>query len=134
MKKVAVLLACLLSLGGCVFQNMTKGLDALKGQNIQVAVNELGYPDGQRTMLGHTIYVWGRSEDTVLPTFNTSTTNGMIGNTPVYGTTTTTNLIPVNYNCTIQIMVDSNNIIQSWQFTGNRGGCSAYANDLKQNS
>jgi hypothetical protein len=52
-------------------------LKPLVGQDIHVAVEKLGYPDAQRTMLGDTIYVWERSHRgaVVLPTVTTTTGN-----------------------------------------------------------
>jgi hypothetical protein len=130
MKEAIVLLVLTLCLSGCVARHMNEGLNKLLGQNVQVAIDHVGYPDTQRTMLGHTIYVWGRSQSGVMPIFNSGTTTGMIGDAPVSTTTTSTDFVPVNYNCTIQLAVDSDQIIKSMQWAGNAGGCSPYAKAL----
>ena len=101
MKRIVALLLAVISLSGCVGQHMDEGLSNLVGQNISVAVARLGYPDSKREMMGDTIYVWGRSQNSVMPMSNTSTTTGMVGGAPVYGTTTSTSYVPVNYNCSI---------------------------------
>jgi hypothetical protein len=130
MKKLVVLVVVAFTLSGCVSQRMNEGLNNLMGQNIQVAVDRLGYPDGQRTMLGDTIYVWSASHNTMLPMSTTSMTSGSVGTLPVYGTTTNTSFVPANLNCTIQISTFPDKTIKSYQWSGNNGGCSPYANAL----
>jgi hypothetical protein len=131
MKGMVIAIIASLSLCGCVAQRMDEGLRALLGQDIHEAVRRLGYPDAQRKMSGDTIYVWGTSRDEVLPMSTTSTTSGMVGSAPVYGTTTSTELVPANFNCKIELAVDSNSIIKNFRYTGNAGGCAAYARALK---
>ena len=132
MNRLLCVILCVILLNGCVSQNMTKGLNNLVGKHIRAAVERLGYPDAKREMLGDTIYLWGKSQNTVVPMSSVSTTTGSIGSYPMYGTTTSTNYVPVNYNCTIQIIVDSNEIIKSWSWSGNMGGCSSYATALTE--
>lgn len=131
MKRPILMVGVVICLTGCVEQNMNDGLRQLKGQNISVAVAKLGYPDTQRTMLGDVIYVWTSSHDTTLFLPSTATTSGTVGNTPVYGTTTTTEAVPANFNCTIQMATDASGQIKSTQWSGNMGGCEPYANALK---
>lgn len=130
MKRTALLVIIAIDLTGCVEQHMNEGLRALVGQDIQMAVNRLGYPDGKREILGKTIYVWSASHSAVLPMASTSTTYGQIGGVPVYGTSTNMNFVPANFNCTIQLAVGSNNTIETWQWSGNMGGCQPYARAL----
>jgi hypothetical protein len=131
MKSMLALVVVALSLCGCVAQHMNEGLADLMGQNIKVAVGRLGYPDGQRTMLGDTIYVWAASHNTVMPMTTTNLTRGMVGSVPFSGTTTNTDFVPVNLNCTIQLATDASGTIKSYQWSGNMGGCSPYASALK---
>jgi len=131
MNRIVALLVLSLGLGGCVSQNMNEGLQSLVGQDIHAAVARLGYPSGQREILGDTIYVWGSSQNSVMPLSTTNYTSGSVGGVPVYGTTTSTNLVPVNYNCNIQLAVNSQGRIKSYQWSGNMGGCAHYANALK---
>lgn len=121
-----------LALAACATRQLNEGLKGLMGQNIQTAVSRLGYPDGQRTMMGNTIYIWSGSHSAAIPLMTTSSTSGMVGGTPVYGTTTNTNWVPVNYNCTIQIATDSDGVIKSYQWSGNEGGCRQYANAISR--
>lgn len=132
MKRVSMIAVALLGLAGCVFQNMDDGLKGLVGQDVHVAISALGYPVSQRPLLGDTIYVWSTSQTFTSMTPVTSTTTGYVGTTPVQATTT--NYVPTTdtYACTIQMAVDSNNRIKSYQWQGNMGGCARYSNALKQ--
>ncbi len=131
MRRVILALIAALGLTGCVAQNLNDGLKGLMGQNIQAAVARLGYPDGQRTMLGDTIYVWSSNHSAVIPLTSTNTTVGTVGSTPVYGTTTSTEWVPANYNCTIQIATDDAGTMKRYQWNGNMGGCAQYARALR---
>ncbi|MFI4985894.1 MAG: hypothetical protein ACHQF3_00475 [Alphaproteobacteria bacterium] len=131
MRQAVLALITVLCLTGCVAQNINDGLNGLMGQNIQAAVARLGYPDAQRTMLGDTIYVWSSNHSAALPVTSTNTTVGTVGTMPVYGTTTSTEWVPVNYNCTIQIATDADGTMKHYQWSGNMGGCASYARALK---
>jgi hypothetical protein len=119
-----------LGLSGCVTSQMNGGLDYLVGLNVEAALSVLGYPDGQREMLGDTLYVWSSSHDVALPMTTTATTTGNVGGMPYYGSTTRMGYMPANFNCTIQLAVGPDKIIKSWQWNGNMGGCQPYARRL----
>jgi hypothetical protein len=133
MPRAIVLVFIVFGLSACVARNMNDGLQGLVGQNIQAAVARLGYPDGQRTILGDTIYVWSSNHSGVLPMTTMSSTSGMVGTMPVYGSTTGTAFVPVSFNCTIQIGVDANGTIKNYQWSGNNAGCRNYASALNRN-
>lgn len=132
MKKALLAVAILCGLSGCVAQNLNKGLSALIGQNIRVAVAQLGYPDSQRTMMGDTIYVWNSSHNVSLPIVNTSTTTGMVGGVPVYGTTTSMGEMNGTFECTVQLATDADGTIKNYKWSGNMGGCQQYANAVSR--
>jgi hypothetical protein len=132
MKRIFLAIAATVGLTGCVGDHMNDGLQSLVGQDIHVAVARLGYPDGQRTMLGDTIYIWSSNHSAVLPLTTTNTTTGNVGGVPVYGTQTNTNFVPMNFACTIQIATDKSGRITTWQWSGNMGGCQPYANALRR--
>lgn len=119
-------------LAACATTRLNDGLQKLMGQNIRDAVDLLGYPDGQREMMGDKIYIWSSSHDAALPLMTTSNTRGMVGNTPVYGTTTNTNWVPINFNCTVQLGTDAHGTIKNFQWSGNQDGCRAYANAVSR--
>ena len=130
---VSVMVA--VALTGCVAADMDNGLDALMGQDIHAAIGRLGYPDGQWAILGDKVYYWGLSRRFSPPVSNISTTAGMAGGTPVYGTTTSSSWLPHISNCRIQITTDQNDIIKSSRWSGWIGslsGCAPYAQALVQ--
>ncbi len=119
---VVVALLC-----GCATQQLNTGLQTLVGQNIQTAISHLGYPDGQRIVMGDTIYVWSTNRNVVMPLNTTSTTTGAVGGTPYYGTTSSMQMVPMAFQCTVQIATTSDGTIKSFQWEGNQGGCQRYA-------
>jgi hypothetical protein len=119
-------------LTGCVGQRLEKGLNSLLGQPATVAVARLGYPDGEREIMGDKIYIWSTSHQAALPVTNTSTTTGSVGGVPVYGQTTGTAWVPVTARCTIQLAVDASGQIKHYQYQGNPMGCSGYARMLNR--
>lgn len=122
-------------LPGCAFDALNKGLPYLTGKHIDAAVSALGLPNQQMQVGSYTVYVWDNRYSSTIPIYNTttSTTTGRVGTIPVYGTTTTgtINYIPVQHQCQIKLQVDTNNIIQRWEWFGNQGGCQLYANRVK---
>lgn len=124
-------------LNGCatvsVHQDMTAGLQRLVGQDIQDAIERLGYPEGQRTVAGDLVYTWhlkswegamyipraaalveGESEPAPLPT-----TPQVHGPAPFRG------------SCDIEIATGRGGRIKGYQWEGNRG-CRFFAARLLQ--
>jgi hypothetical protein len=130
-KGVIAALVGALGLSGCVTSRMNDGLSDLVGLDVDAAVAVLGYPDGQREMMGDTLYIWSSNHNVVLPMATTTTTTGNFGGVPYYGSTTGMGYMPANLNCTIQLAVGPNKVIKSWQWNGNMGGCQPYARSLR---
>lgn len=78
-----------------------------------------------------TVYGWGRNFTMNMPQYRTATTTGYVGATPYSATTGTWGSVAAQYQCDIKIAVGPNNVIKTWQYDGNIGGCSAYASALK---
>jgi hypothetical protein len=131
MRKVTIATATLLTaLVGCAtFGQLEEGLNALVGRSESEAFSAFGYPNGKQEFGADTVYVWGRSQNTTMFLPQTQTTTGYVGTTPVYGTTTSTQAIPMNFNCTIKIIVNSGRI-KTWEYDGNMGGCESYIKRL----
>jgi hypothetical protein len=121
---------CAVVLAGCAGERLNKGLSSMMGQDVRVFVAKWGYPSGKREILGDTIYTWGNASSGVVPIPQTTTTTGFAGNVPVMAITTSTSYMPVTYQCTIEVAVDQNDRMKSYQFRGNQGGCAPYANRL----
>jgi len=128
MKKFLGVLANAVCLVGCVSDHMDNRLGFLVGQNIQFAVGRLGDPDSQRTVLSDKIYVWSSSRNVTIPA--TNTTNGIVGGSSLYGTTTGTGYVAANRSCTIQLATTADGTIKSWRWSGSMGGCTQYARRL----
>ncbi len=131
MKKNSFLAITLVSiLSGCAtLGQLEDNLNVLVGHQESEVFSALGYPDGKQEFGTDTIYVWGRSQNTTLFLPQSHSTTRYIGNTPIFGTTTTTQAIPINYNCTIKVIVNSGKV-KSWEYMGNLGGCEPYIERL----
>lgn len=126
---LTIVLASLVS-GCATFAQMERGLGYLMGKNEQTAFNVLGYPNGKQQFGEDTVYYWSVSSSGALILPQSSTTYGTVGTTPVYGTTTYNQVVPVNYNCQIKLISSKDGILKSWEYNGNIGGCKNYINRL----
>lgn len=124
-------LSLILALSGCVtFGQMETGLNSLMGSSEQAAFNVLGYPSDKQQFGNDTVYTWYTNSSGTVFIPQVATTYGSVGRIPVYGTTTTTQAIPVNYNCTIKLIANDNGILHRWEYNGNIGGCRTSINRL----
>jgi hypothetical protein len=137
MRGCIVATAVAATLTGCVtFGQMDKGLASLVGEPLDTAVNVLGYPSGERTIAGRHLVQWGRSSQGFMPVVNTAQSFGTVtanGGWGTYsGTTTSTSYVPISYNCSITVQVDTADRISGYQYNGNLGGCGAYIKRLNR--
>lgn len=116
-----------LALSGCATQQLDRGLQGLLGHNIQEVVAIWGYPDAQREVMGDTVYIWSTNQNVSMPLMTSSTTTGHIGGTPVYGTTSQLQFVPMAFACTVQLAVNPDRMIKNYQWEGNQGGCRRYS-------
>jgi hypothetical protein len=112
------------------FDDMKKGLDHLNGQHIRTAISYLGYPNSQRVVAERKIYTWHNEDSGSYTVPNTNYNTGYIDGVPFNYTTTTNSTHNYNYACTIDLIVDDNERIISWQYNGDAGGCRSYSNRL----
>lgn len=107
------LLVCTAALlAGCATAQLDKGLKGLVGQNIDQAVKRLGYPTSERTTLGTKIYTWSTSFGGVIPSATSANTVGVV---------------PVNYACKVELIVDAAGTITDYDWEGDQGGCEGFA-------
>ncbi len=119
-------------LAGCAtFGQMEDGLRSLMGKSDREAFAVLGYPSAKQDFGSDTVYLWYVSQSGSVFIPQTSTTTGYVGRVPVYGTTSYTQAIPVNYNCQIKLIANRDGILRSWEYNGNIGGCEQYISRLK---
>lgn len=118
----------LMGLAGCVTsEDIHSGVNTFKGQSYKVAFAQLGFPDGENKIAGHTVYTWGNqnSGTYTVPTYQTATTyvNGQAITTKIQGSTTES----YNYQCRLALIVNSAGIVVDTKVEGNIGGCERYA-------
>lgn len=117
---------------GCAtFSQMESGLDRLVGQPIQAAFDTIGYPSGKQRYGSDTVYYWSSSHQGGMVVPTVQSTSGYVGSTPVYGTTTGSQYVPINAQCEIKIITNSSDMISKWEYNGNHAGCDAYTRRLK---
>lgn len=114
------------------FGQMEKGLDALMGKSEQTSFSVLGYPSSKQEFGGDVVYTWFLNQSGTVFVPQTSTTTGYVGRTPIYGTTTYTQAMPVNYSCVIKIIARTDGTLKTWEYNGNIGGCTPYINRLNE--
>lgn len=135
MKTTFINLFCSVALlvisAGCMsFEYMNQGLHPLVGKNVKTAFEVLGYPDGKQQFGDETVYVWSTNKSSAVLMPQTASTTGMVGLTPVYGTTTYNQAVPINYDCTIKVITGQDNIVKSCEWSGNTFGCDLYRERL----
>lgn len=127
-----IIFALTLTLGACTtLKDMDVGLNSLIGQPIQAAFARLGYPNQETAIAGRKVFLWSRNFSAPGPVSTTSTTTGMVGNTPYTSRTTNLGWEDAQYSCVIRVFTDKNNAVQSWDYDGNIGGCEGYAKRFK---
>lgn len=101
------LAAVIVALAGCVQMPgpvITKELDGLRGQPVQVAFARLGYPNNQGEIAGEKFYVWSTENTAWFPSMSTTTATGMVGVTPfTYNQNSMGGGETMNFHCTIRI-------------------------------
>lgn len=112
--------------GGCLEGRADQGLAFMVGQNIQFAVERMGYPDAKRETAGGTVLFLERrprreSAD------DGQRHHGRAGGVPAYGSTTGLDYKRGAFNCAVQMSVGADQITKSWRWSGNIAGCMGYA-------
>ncbi len=133
---LVVLLGLSFLLSACAFDQMDKGLTALRGEKIQTAFNYLGYPDTEQVIAGSKVYTWGTSysQTAIMPVTNYTSGNvyGYGGSANYHGTSTSYVPQTYNYLCILKIITDKKGVIINGQYEGNEGGCSDYGSALNK--
>ena len=84
------------------------------GKPVDAAIDGLGYPTAERTVAGRKLYTWtvGSSVPNLIP--------GPNGTLMVSGATA--------LSCTLNLEVDSLEVVKRYSYTGQLGACSAFGN------
>jgi hypothetical protein len=94
---VTLLVAPVLS--GCAFDTIKREMGSAVGQPVSAVVAHLGLPTEDKVIAGKKVYIW-------------STSNFVDG---------------TNYRCQIRAVLGDKDIIASWDYDGNLGGCQRLA-------
>ena len=120
----------MIALTGCISTRMEDGLKGLLGQDIHAATARLGYPDGERDIMGDHVYVWSTDHQGAMYLPTVQTTTGQVGGVPYSQNTYGGALVPMHAYCIIQLGTTPEGMIKTWQYHGNPAGCAGYAREL----
>lgn len=109
--KIAVFAAIAL-LAGCATQRLNSGLQKVIGEPVDVLVSAWGYPADERQIMGRTLYIWSN--------------DGGAMAVPMYGG----GVFAARLQCQVQVSVNEQRVVTSYQWSGNNGGCAPFARRL----
>ncbi|MBF0186098.1 MAG: hypothetical protein HQM06_17150 [Magnetococcales bacterium] len=127
MKKTLLMLSMSLFLVSCATTKLQNGLNGMMGSHERLLFEKIGYPDNSQKFGNDTVYSWSNrfSSGMFMPSSNS--TQGMVGRTPFMATTATTQFVPIEGSCEIQVVVSETGYIKNYNFYGNGFGCMRYA-------
>ena len=121
-----------LILAGCASVTIEEKMQPMLGQPASQVFEKLGIPDAEDVVAGRKFYVW-KTEDSgsiLLPQLNTGSVYTGYGTS----TYTYTSYVPIVYShaCKFRVFVDAKDLITTYDFEGNEGGCSTFASQLSR--
>lgn len=120
-------------LSGCysTMGTLKTGLSSLVGQSTEYAFSVLGYPNSQQEFGDKTIYRYGNSTQSTMMLPTSQAVSGQVGGTPVSGTITGTQAVPISGECEIILVANASGIVTSYEYDGNMFGCDRYAQRIR---
>jgi len=100
------------ALGGCATTRLSNEVKPYVGRDIHELAARFGKPTGTRETTGTLVYVWSTDSEGVLPTGSGTRTG------------------PITVECTLEVTVNAQNIIQNYQVEGSNAGCTAFRRHL----
>lgn len=100
---------------GCATAQLSRDVKPFVGRNVHALSARLGRPTGKQETTGDPVYVWRADSEGVL-----ATTSGPEG----------TKTMTVQYQCTLEVTVNAQDVIQSYQIEGSNAGCAAFRRHL----
>jgi hypothetical protein len=107
------------ALAGCAIDQLSKDVKPYVGRNIHELAQRLGHPTGERETTGDRVYVWSAASEGVL-------------HTDTGAEHTRTGTVAVQYECTLEVTVNAQNVIESYQIEGSNAGCVALRGHLNR--
>jgi hypothetical protein len=111
---MATMLAALM---GCATTRLSNDVKPYVGRNIHELATRLGKPTGMRETTGDRVYVWSIDSEGVLPT-----------GSGAEGTRTGTTI--AHYECTLEVTINAQELIQDYRIEGSSAGCAAFRRHL----
>ncbi len=111
------ILVSLGSLAGCSTTTMNGIMSSWEGKHIESVFAQWGYPNEEKEIGGHKLYVWYYGKSFNMP--QNSTTTGSIYGNSFSANTYTTGGYTVQGNCTRILEVDDFGYVIKWQWNGN---------------
>jgi hypothetical protein len=99
---------------GCATARLSNEVKPFVGRDIHELYARLGNPTGERETSGDRVYVWSISSEGVMPK---GTGEGTI---------------TVQRECTLEVTVNAENIIRTYQVEGSDAGCTAFHRHLSR--
>ncbi len=131
LRRIVPLVAALPLLAACAsFDALDQGLATLKGQNRDVAIARLGFPDEQREIAGKDVYIWQRGGMWYSP-------GGYYGGcSDRYGGIRSMSCVGfapsiVDAHCTVRVIADKSGTIVDADRSGDPQTCEYYARRLQ---
>jgi hypothetical protein len=104
---------------GCATARLSHEMKAYVGRDIHDLTARLGNPTGKRETSEERVYVWSISSEGVLPT---DSANGV----------TESHLMTVEHECTLEVTLNAQSVIQSYTVEGSDAGCAAFRSHLER--
>lgn len=111
---------------GCAGRIIEKNMNDLVGQPASAVFARLGHPDAEAVVAGRKTYTWSTRRSGLDSVCRPAVYSGR--KTVVPGSF---DLVPYTSECRIRVLVDSRDVVQSWDHDGNEGGCERYAKRLE---
>jgi hypothetical protein len=119
-------------LTACAGQQIEAGMNRAVGRPISVVIAVLGNPDADGSVAGRKVYVWQNQYHGTMVLPETNYTTGVVGGQLVSLQNTQYVSTDLDFSCRIRVFLDDHDIVQSWDYRGNQGGCAPYARQLAQ--
>jgi len=99
---------------GCVTTRLSNDLKSYVGRDIHELYERLGKPTGKQETTGDRVYVWSISSEGVMPK---GTGEGTI---------------TVQRECTLEVTINAENVVRTYQVEGSDAGCAAFLRRLSR--
>lgn len=114
---VFLVLASSALLVGCSASTMNRIMSSWEGKHIDSVIAQWGYPDEEKNLAGHRLYIWYYRKSVNVP--QSSTTTGNIYGNSLSMSTYAAGGYTAHGNCTRILEVDSDGYVVKWQWSGN---------------